>query len=400
MRFNYIARTNNAEIETGQISALSQAEAIEVLHAKNLIVLSCRPVASLPFWVKDIKIKFVKQKELVVFSRQLAALFSAKVSLVTALRALGRQQDNSYFKEIIFGISDDVEAGSILSKALAKHPKEFSSFYINLVKSGEVSGNLESVLNYLADHLEKQYYLATRVRNAMIYPAFVLLGFIAVAVLMLILVIPNLTSILKETGQSLPLTTRMIMGLSDLFVAWGWLIFLLLIAVGIFVWRYVKTPQGREMLDMIKLKMPIFGNIFKKVYIARFTENFGTLLRGGVPVLQALQVSGEVVGNTVFSEIIFKAKEGVRVGNTISSVLESSPEIPPMVSQMVATGEKIGQLEFVLEKIATFYKQEVDDVVSTISALIEPVLIVFLGVGVTILLTAILMPIYNLAGVM
>jgi type IV pilus assembly protein PilC len=205
---------------------------------------------------------------------------------------------------------------------------------------------------------------------------------------------------LKETGQSLPLTTRMIMGLSDLFVAWGWLIFLLLIAVGIFVWRYVKTPQGREMLDMIKLKMPIFGNIFKKVYIARFTENFGTLLRGGVPVLQALQVSGEVVGNTVFSEIIFKAKEGVRVGNTISSVLESSPEIPPMVSQMVATGEKIGQLEFVLEKIATFYKQEVDDVVSTISALIEPVLIVFLGVGVTILLTAILMPIYNLAGVM
>jgi len=400
MKFNYIARNSAAEVETGQISASSQAEAIENLHGRNLVVLSCRPVISMPFWLKDIKIKSVKQKELVVFSRQLSALFSAKVPLVTALRALARQQQNYYFKEIIFEIANDVEAGFILSKSLSKHPKEFSAFYINLVKSGEVSGNLESVLIYLADHLEKQYYLATRVRNAMIYPAFVFLGFLVVAVLMLILVIPNLTSILEETGQQLPLTTRMIIGLSNLLASWGWLIFLVLAGAGIFAWRYVKTPQGRRMLDVIKLKMPLFGDIFRKVYIARFTENFSTLLHGGVPVLQALQVAGDVVGNVVFSEIIFKAKEGVRVGNTISSVLESSSEIPPMVSQMIATGEKIGQLEFVLEKVATFYKQEVDDVVNTISVLIEPILIVVLGIGVAILLVAILMPIYNLAGVM
>lgn len=400
MKFNFIARNNAAEIETGQISASSQAEAIENLHGRNLVVLSCKPVLSMPFWLKDIKIKSVKQKDLVVFSRQLSALFSAKVPLVTALRALARQQQNSYFKEIIFEIAADVEAGFILSKSLSKHPKEFSPFYINLVKSGEVSGNLESVLIYLADHLEKQYYLATRVRNAMIYPAFVFFGFIVVAVLMLILVIPNLTSILEETGQQLPVTTKMIIGLSNLLANWGWLILLVLVAGGIFAWRYIKTPQGRRMLDIIKLKMPLFGDIFRKVYIARFTENFSTLLHGGVPVLQALQVAGDVVGNVVFAEIIFEAKEGVRVGNTISSVLESSPEIPPMVSQMIATGEKIGQLEFVLEKVATFYKQEVDDVVNTISALIEPILIVVLGVGVAILLTAILMPIYNLAGVM
>jgi len=400
MKFNYIARNSAAEVETGQISASSQAEAIENLHGRNLVVLSCRPVISMPFWLKDIKIKSVKQKELVVFSRQLSALFSAKVPLVTALRALARQQQNYYFKEIIFEIANDVEAGFILSKSLSKHPKEFSAFYINLVKSGEVSGNLESVLIYLADHLEKQYYLVTRVRNAMIYPAFVFLGFLVVAVLMLILVIPNLTSILEETGQQLPLTTRMIIGLSNLLASWGWLIFLVLAGAGIFAWRYVKTPQGRRILDVIKLKMPLFGDIFRKVYIARFTENFSTLLHGGVPVLQALQVAGDVVGNVVFSEIILEAKEGVRVGNTISSVLESSSEIPPMVSQMIATGEKIGQLEFVLEKVATFYKQEVDDVVNTISVLIEPILIVVLGIGVAILLVAILMPIYNLAGVM
>jgi len=400
MKFNYIARNSAAEVETGQISASSQAEAIENLHGRNLVVLSCRPVISMPFWLKDIKIKSVKQKELVVFSRQLSALFSAKVPLVTALRALARQQQNYYFKEIIFEIANDVEAGFILSKSLSKHPKEFSAFYINLVKSGEVSGNLESVLIYLADHLEKQYYLATRVRNAMIYPAFVFLGFLVVAVLMLILVIPNLTSILEETGQQLPLTTRMIIGLSNLLASWGWLIFLVLAGAGIFAWRYVKTPQGRRILDVIKLKMPLFGDIFRKVYIARFTENFSTLLHGGVPVLQALQVAGDVVGNVVFSEIILEAKEGVRVGNTISSVLESSSEIPPMVSQMIATGEKIGQLEFVLEKVATFYKQEVDDVVNAISVLIEPILIVVLGIGVAILLVAILMPIYNLAGVM
>ncbi|PIW75570.1 MAG: hypothetical protein CO002_01230, partial [Candidatus Portnoybacteria bacterium CG_4_8_14_3_um_filter_44_10] len=303
MKFNYIARNSAAEVETGQISASSQAEAIENLHGRNLVVLSCRPVISMPFWLKDIKIKSVKQKELVVFSRQLSALFSAKVPLVTALRALARQQQNYYFKEIIFEIANDVEAGFILSKSLSKHPKEFSAFYINLVKSGEVSGNLESVLIYLADHLEKQYYLATRVRNAMIYPAFVFLGFLVVAVLMLILVIPNLTSILEETGQQLPLTTRMIIGLSNLLASWGWLIFLVLAGAGIFAWRYVKTPQGRRMLDVIKLKMPLFGDIFRKVYIARFTENFSTLLHGGVPVLQALQVAGDVVGNVVFSEI-------------------------------------------------------------------------------------------------
>ncbi|MBI4811982.1 type II secretion system F family protein [Candidatus Falkowbacteria bacterium] len=400
MKFNYIARTNTAEVETGQISAPSQAEAVELLHGRNLVVLSCQPTLSLPFWLKDIKIKSIKQKDLVIFSRQLAALFSARVPLVTALRALARQQENSYFKEIIFGISNDVEAGFIFSKALSKHPNEFSTFYINLVKSGEVSGNLEAVLNYLADHLEKQYYLMTRVRNAMIYPAFICLGFIAVAVLMLIFVIPNLTSVLEEAGQELPLTTRMIIGLSRLIINWGWLILLFLVGVGVFIWRYFQTPEGRAMFDAIKLKMPIFGNIFKKLYVARFTENFSTLLKGGVPVLQALQVAGEVVGNVVFSQIIFEAREGVRVGNTISSVLENSAEIPPMVSQMVATGEKIGQLEFVLEKTASFYKREVDDIVDTISVLIEPVLIVVLGIGVAILLTAILMPIYNLAGVM
>jgi type IV pilus assembly protein PilC len=400
MQFNYVARTKTGEIQSGMVNATSREAAVEALQAGDLIVLSCVLAGTGPLWLKQIKIfQRVKFKDVVNFSRQLAILFSAKVSLVSGLQALSRQQTSLYFREILYNISNDVEAGIIFSKALAKYPKVFSPFYINLIKSGEVSGNLENTLNHLADHLEKQYYLASRLRSAMIYPSFVLFGFIVVAVLMLTMVIPNLTGILEESGQELPIVTRTIIGLSGFLRAWGWFLLLALIGLLVFLWRFARTADGRHFIDRLKLKLPIFGNVFKKIYMARFSENFSTLIKGGLPILQALQISGEVVGNVVFSDIIFRAKEEVRIGNTISAVFEKNKEeIPPMVTQMIFTGEKTGQLDMVLKKISTFYSQEVDAVVNNLSALVEPILIVFLGIGVAILLVAILMPIYNIAG--
>lgn len=400
MQFNYVAKNKTGEIQSGTIKAASQEAAVAALQAGGFIVLSCAPAETMSLWLKQVKfLQRVKFKDIVNFSRQLAILFSAKVSLVSALQALARQQQSPYFGEVLFGVANDVEAGIIFSKALAKYPKIFSPLYINLIKSGEVSGNLENTLSHLADHLEKQYYLASRLRSAMIYPAFILFGFAVVAVLMLVMVIPNLTSILKESGQELPVTTKAIIGLSDFLRSWGWLLLLALIAAVGLAWRFAKTEDGQRFFDRLKLKMPIFGNVFKKIYLARFSENFSTLIKGGLPILQALQISGDVIGNVVFRDIIFRAKEEVRVGNTVSAVFEKhKEEIPPMVTQMIFTGEKTGQIEVVLKKISAFYSQEVDAVVNNLSALVEPILIVFLGIGVAILLVAILMPIYNIAG--
>ena len=399
MNFNYVVRTKEGEVQSGTIAAPSLEAAIEALQLHNLIVISCQPTEHLPLFLRQIKIfQRVRTKELVSFFQQLSILYGAKVPLVESFNVLAQQQKNSYFRDILLKIGQDVEAGLILSKALSKYPKEFSLFHINLIKSGEVSGNLENTFNYLAEHSEKQYYLVSRVRGAMIYPAFILSGFIIVLVLMLILVIPKLVNILKESGQELPLLTRVIIGTSDFFISWWWLIFLVIIGFLIVGWQYYNKPEGKRFFDLIKLKIPIFGSVFQKVYLARFSENLGTLIKGGLPILQALQISSEVVGNRIFASLILEAKEEVRIGNTISSVFERhSGEIPLMVTQMISTGEKSGQLDFILGKIANFYTQEVDNTVKNLSGLIEPVLIVILGVGVAILMVGVLMPIYNLA---
>jgi type IV pilus assembly protein PilC len=398
MQFNYVARDKLGEVHTGTIKAPTQEEAVAVLQANDLIVISCQSTEGMPVWMRQVKfLQKVKNKDLVNFSRQLSILFSAKVSLVVALRALAKQQKSEYFQNIINDISNDVEAGTIFSKALAKYPKIFSAFFINLIKSGEVSGNLENSLNYLADHLEKQYYLQTRLRNALMYPGFIFLGFIVVAVLMLVLVIPNLVSILEQSGQELPFTTTLIIWLSDLLRDWGWLILVFLIFAGFLVWRYAHSPKGKRFFDQLKLKLPIFGEVFRKIYISRFSDNLSILIRGGLPILQALQISADVIGNVIFTELVLAAKEEVRIGNPMSSAFEKTKEIPPMVTQMIFTGERTGQLELVLQKVSAFYGREVDNVISTLSTLIEPILIVFLGIGVAILLGAILMPIYNIA---
>lgn len=401
MQFNYTVRTKQSEIQSGLIEANDRHTAIVALQSRGLIILYLESISAIPFFARTLKISFrPRAKEIVAFSRQLATLFSAGVPLLPALRALGRQTDNEHLRNIIYEIANDVEGGMVFSKALARHSKIFSSFFVNMVKSGEASGSLEKSLIYLADYLEKQYYLMARIRGAMVYPAFILGSFLLIGALLMILVMPTLLGFLKESGQDLPVPTKIAMAVSGFLQSWWWLLLLAIFGgVSYFFYRLKVSPAFRRRWDAWQLKLPIFGKrVLQKLYLTRFADNLSTLIQGGLSILQALQVSSEIVGNTVFADIILEAKEDVRVGNLLSESLNKHEEIPPLVTQMIATGEQTGSLDLILKKLAQFYNKEIEATVDTISQLIEPILIVLIGVGVAILVASVLMPIYNLAG--
>jgi len=381
----------------GTVEAGSKEIAIDVLQRHHLIVIHLEAKTEESFFYKRLELfEPVTEKEIALFSRQIATLLEAQVPLVEALKALGKQTTNPRFKGIIFDLSSDVEGGASFSKALAKYPKVFSHFYRALIKSAEVSGKLQEVTTYLADHLDREHHIKSKIRGALIYPAFVFFGILIVGVLMFMFVIPQLVAIFEEVSVDLPLLTRIIIGLSDLFRTYFFFILILFGLLSIGVWRYSKTKEGELALDMIKLKSPIFGSLFTNLYIARFTENLGTLLTGGIPISLALRVSADVVGNKVYESIIRETEDAVKRGDTISSVLKSYPEFPPLVSQMIETGETTGKLDIVLKNLARFYEREVTAMVDNLLVLIEPVLVVGMGIMVGILVVAILQPIYSL----
>jgi len=400
MEFNYVARTKQGEMQTGVVEAVSRNLAIETLQSRGLVLLDLRGNKKGSFLSLNFKLfQRVKMKDLTTFARQLSTLVSAQVPLLSSLQSLSNQTENEYFKEIIFEVAGEVEGGTVFSKALSRHPKVFSDFFVNMVMAGEASGGLEASLNYLADYLEKQYYLNAKVRGALTYPAFILGAFILIAVLMMILVVPKLTSFIKDSGQDLPFLTRVIMGISDFLINWWWLLLVALVGGGYYLVHLIKTsPAARQQWDTIKIKLPVFGKrVFQKIYITRIADNLSTLIQGGLSILQALQVTSEVVGNSVYRKIVAEAKEEVRVGSTLSSSFAKHKEIPAMVTQMIATGEQTGSLDVILKKLGQFYNKEVDNTVATISQLIEPIMILLIGGAVAVLVAAILMPIYNIA---
>ncbi len=400
MEFSYTARNKQGEIQEGTITAASEEAAAALLQKLGLFVTALRGIAEKPLYAKRIRLfGRISKKEVVLFSRQLSVLVSSEVPLVEALRTLSAQIKNSEFKEKIISVSEEVEGGTAFSQALSRYPKIFSTFFVSLVKSGESSGKLSQVLSYLAEHLEKEYYLNSKIRGAMIYPAFVLFTIFCVLVIMIVFVFPQLIGVLKESGAQLPMMTRILISFVDFFRSWGWLILIVLFSGAIFFWRWLSSPKGKDAFDKYSITLPLFGNFLKMVYLSRFAENLSTLISGGLPIIKALEISGEVVGNKVYKEIIFKTREEVRKGESISSVLSASPkQIPPLFTQMTVVGEKTGRLDSILIQIADFYGKEVDVAVANLLSLIEPVLIVFLGIGVGIFVASVLIPLYNIAG--
>lgn len=398
MQFFYQVRTQQGSVEQGTVEAQSKEDAIETLQRSGYFVIDVRDQSQASVLSFNLKfLRGVPKKEVVIFSRQISTLFQAKVPLLEALKTMMEQTTNPIFKDALLDVAKSVDAGAPLSKALAGHKKIFSDFYVNMVKSGEASGKLEEVFGYLADGLEREFYLIQKVRGAITYPAFIITAFIGIMFVMMIWVVPNLTAVLKETGQEMPFLTKVIIAVSDAFASYWWAILL-----GIFsfiggLWYFIHTPQGSDLWDTVQLKLPILGKMFRKFYLARFADTLSVLIQGGLPIVQALEITAQVVRNSVYKGILLETIEEVKKGNTISSVLKAKKDIPVMISQMVFVGEETGKLDSTLKSAADFYHKEVTVVMDNLVTLIEPLLIIALGIGVAILLVGILMPMYNMA---
>ncbi len=398
MRFSYEARTEAGELRTGMVDAVNLSSAIDVLQRNNLIVVEVKPEAEGGFFGKRIRMfDHVKLRDVVIFSRQLSTLFEAKVPATQALKTLAAEAPSQVFREAISDILDDLTAGSSLSQSMSKHPNIFSPFYTNLVRSGEESGKLQDVFIFLADYLERTYALNSKAKNALIYPAFVFMAFIGVIVVMLVVVVPKLTAIFKETGQAIPFYTQAIISLSDFLQNWGILLLIAILIAAVVIWRFIKTDQGRELLDEFKIRLPVAGTLFKKIYLSRIADNLSTLILSGVPIIRSLQITADVVNNRVYRAIILDAAESVKAGSTISSAFVKHKEISPLLTQMIRIGEESGRLDFILKSVSHFYKQDIDNAIENMIGLIEPGLIIFLGGGVGILVVALLVPLYNLS---
>lgn len=401
MKFNYQARDKQGEVQVGTVEASSREAALNLLQSYGLYVTALETTGTIPVYAKRIKLfERTSRKEIVMFSRQLAIMFKSQVSLTDALRVLAEQAKNLDFKDKILTLIEDVEGGVSFSKALARYPRHFSSLYVAMVKSGEASGRLSDVLDYLAEHLEREYHLYSKIRGALIYPSLIVFIAVAVLVMMIWFVIPNLKKILGTTGQQLPTITKAVMLFADIIKKWGWLLLLAFGGGVVVAVRYQRLPEGRKNFDKLFLKLPLLGRFLKMVYLSRFAENLSTLVAGGLPIARALGVIRDIIGNTVYKEIISQAQEGVKKGMPISSILEKHGQyFPPMFCQMILVGEKTGTLDKTLLNVVSFYRQEVDRAINNLLSILEPVLIVFLGLVVAGLMAAVLLPLYKVMAI-
>ncbi|NTU98570.1 type II secretion system F family protein [Candidatus Falkowbacteria bacterium] len=394
--YQYRAQDKNRNTVNGLVEAPTEEAAVDLLKDKNLKALYVEEVKQsrlnrLPF------LNAIKVKDVVIFSRQFAVLISANVAMVQSLKIVSDQTENPRLRLVISDVTDDVDAGTRLSEAMAKHPKVFSNFYVSVIRSGETSGKLEEVLSYLADEMEKDYDMMSKIKGAMIYPAFVMVSLITVGIVMMIFVVPKLTSILTETGQELPMATKALIWLSAFLTKYWWTLAFAAGALWFGYKSYGKTTQGRHNLDKLALHIPVFGTLLRRIYLVRFTRSMHTLIAGGVTITKSLKIAADVVGNSVYKQLIEETVKEVEDGNSISAVFMQSKEVPKMVGQMMSVGEKTGKLEIVLEKVTDFYGREVSNIVANLMTLMEPLIMVVMGMAVAGMVMAIIVPIYNMS---
>lgn len=349
------------------------------------------------FFMKLLPFGKVKNKDLVFFAREFSILLNASVPMVETLNILTKQVTNPRMKDIVKSVANNIESGRQLSTALAAYPDVFNNLFVSLVKTGEVSGTLDQSLTYIADQQEKDYNLRRKVKGALTYPAFVITAMAGVLGLLFTFVMPKMLVMLTETGAELPLTTKMLIAVTGFFTNFWWVL-LLLIAVGFISFRYtVSKPEGLLAWDKLKLKLPIVGPIIQKVYIERFARNFAILVKGGVPVVTGLTVTADAIGSSYYRKILLESAEQVENGRPLGQALAEHPEeIPDLVTQMISVGEKTSKIDEILIKIANFYERETEAAISTMTQLLEPLVMLILGVVVAIIVSGILLPIYNL----
>ena len=381
-----------------RIEAPTRDVAIGALQKRGLIVINIKEEGDHGLWGLGLKsiLNRVHPRDVVILSRQIATLFEAKVSVLSTFRLIAVENSNPVLQKKLTQVTDDVKTGVPISTALAKHPDVFTDFYVNMVRSGEESGKLAETFTYLADYLDRSYALMSKAKNALIYPIFVILSFVAVMVLMMTFVIPRLSEILIETGQELPIYTKVVIGLSQFMADYILLLVVLVVVIIAFLLKYLPTEAGRMASSRFKLSIPYVGNLYRKLYLSRIADNLNTLITSGVSMVRSIEITAEVVGNDVYREILEEAADLIKSGNSVSEILSRHKEIPSIMSQMIKVGEESGKLTFVLVLCPSFISAG-GHWVDTLVGLIEPAMIVLLGLAVGILLTSVLVPIYNVA---
>lgn len=394
--YNYIAKDKDGEVQRGDVEAENEGAAAKVLISRNLVPITIFKEAEEGFTL----FKHISLKDKVLIARQLATMINAGLPIAQSLKTLEEQVSNKNLKKILEQVASDVEGGSQLSTAFSHFPEIFTPLDITLISSGETSGTLDKALLRLAEQLEKEQSLIRKVRGALIYPAFIVVVVIAVMILMILYVMPQMEGLYSSFNAQLPLLTRIMISISHFLSTFMPIVILLLIALTIYVRYAIKKPAGRKIWDELKLKIYGLNILLTKMYMVRFARTLSGLVASGVPLLDALSIVSRAVGNVVYEEAIKDAAEKVKSGIALSEPLKESPLFPPVVSQMIAVGEQTGELDSMLTNLANYFEEEVDVLVKNLSNLIEPIIIVVLGLVIGVLLIAIMMPIYGLGNVL
>ena len=392
--FTWKGRTREGRVQEGVLVAENKTAVITSLRKQQIIVTAVSERGK-EFALPKLG-GGISRKEIAIFTRQFSVMIDAGLPLVQCLEILGTQQDNRTFQKILFQVRQDVESGATLADALKKHPAAFDNLYCNMVAAGEAGGILDTILQRLSQYIEKIVKLRAAVRSAMVYPTAVILIAIGVVWIILWKVIPTFATLFEGLGASLPLPTRITIAASKFIGAWWWMIF---IGIGLGIYalaRYHKTYRGRRVLDGIMLKVPVLGMVLKKIAVARFCRTLGTLVASGVPILEGLEITARTSGNSVVEDAIMATRKSVEEGKTIAEPLKGTDVFPPMVVQMIAVGEQTGALETMLNKIADFYEDEVDEATANMLALLEPIMIMFLGVVIGGIVISMYMPMFDL----
>ena len=396
-RYKWEGKTLRGEKRKGEMEAPD--EGVVRTHLRQQNVIPTKVVAKGKEVSFSLGRQRVKKKDVAVFTRQLATMIDAGLPLVQSLDILSIQQENKAFKEVIKNIKDDVEGGSTFAGALRKHPKVFDELYVNLVVAGEEGGILDNVLTRLAVYIEKSEALKKKIKSALVYPSTIVgVAIIVVAVLM-IFVIPVFQKMFANMGHTLPLPTIIVIGISNLLKKYILLLVVALVILVFMLRRYYATEKGKMAIDSLILKLPVFGILFRKVAVARFSRTLSTLITSGVPILDGLTITSKTAGNKLIEQAIMKARTSISEGETIAEPLARGEVFPPMVTQMIGVGESTGSLDSMLSKIADFYEEEVDVAIATLTSLLEPFLMVFLGVTVGGIVIAMYLPIFKIATV-
>jgi len=397
-KFSWEARTKTGASQKGVMDAANEAAVESQLKKFGFTGITIKEQKAGGLFGKGVGGGKVDTKDLVVFTRQFATMIDSGLPLVQCLDILANQQENKYFKTSLYNIKESVESGSTFADALAKHPKIFDQLYVNLIAAGEVGGILDTILNRLAAYIEKAMKLKKQVKGAMVYPATIISIAVIVIGVILVFVIPTFAKMFADFGGTLPTPTLIVIGISNFLQKYILVIIGTLYGIKFAIGKYYATPVGRKIMDRFFLKLPVIGVLIRKVSVAKFTRTLGTMISSGVPIMDGLEIVAKTAGNKIVEEAIYKVRQAISEGKTMAEPLGESGVFPPMVVQMIAVGEATGAMDAMLNKIADFYDDEVDDAVGNLTSMMEPLLMVFLGTTVGGLVVAMYLPIFKLAG--